>query len=397
MNRISFAHPAVRAAFCVFIIVLPILTAWNLAVAPVHPKLEIKIGPKLSGVTRPLPLNWTLSSLVDGSLQKAITERVTQALPIRPLLVRFNNELKFELFGELTLPGVIQAANGQLIEQLYFDEYCSRTEGLAETRASGVIPKLKDIQDYYRSRGAVFIYLITPSKVAHMPEYFVKGRSCPSTIAARTQFIPQYAAKLKQAGIDVLDLATFIHGLKGAYEIDLFPQGGSHWNDIGGARAATMIAEEINRQAGKVLAPPFSFTYTISGVTSGVDRELADLLNTLFPPMAYLTPKVKFQRSVSCATYPSRTLDAAFVGSSFSHLPAEILIRDNCLNALNTYFYLKTGRFGGEPYRRLQTDLPNEDLTRLRDAKIMILEENESFAGTAGYIDTLRQIVSTAR
>lgn len=397
MSRLSFSHPAIRAACCLFLIVLPLLTAWNLAVAPNHPKLQIKIGPGLAGVTRQLPLNWSLSSLVDGSLQKAVTERATEALPIRPLLVRFNNELKFELFGELTLPGVIHGTGGQLIEQLYFDEYCSRTENLAETHAGPVIPKLKEIQDYYRSRGAVFIYLISPSKVAHMPEHFLTGAPCPSTIPARTQFIPQYAKLLKQSGIDVLDLATFIHGLKGTYEVDLFPQGGSHWNDIGGARAATVIAEEINRQAGKNLAPPFTFTYTISGVTAGVDRELADLLNTFFPPMAYLTPKVKFQPSVSCANYPSRTLDVAFVGSSFSHLPAEILMRDNCLTALNTYFYLTLGRFGGEPYRKLQADLSDGDLARLRDAKILILEENESFVGTAGYIEKLRRIVSSAQ
>ncbi|CAN5126561.1 hypothetical protein BH10PSE10_BH10PSE10_09940 [soil metagenome] len=394
MNRLSFSHPAVRAAFCVFLVVLPVVTAWNLAVAPTQPKLEIKIGPKLSGVTRPLQLEWSPSSLIDGSLQKAITERITQALPIRPLLVRFNNELKFELFGELTLPGVIQAPGGQLIEQLYFDEYCSRTEDLATARAQAIIPKLRAIQDYYRSRGAVFVYLISPSKVAHMPERFLPGRTCPSTTAARKQFIPQYAELLRQAGIDVLDLATFIHGLKGTYDFDLFPQGGSHWNDVGGARAATLIAEEINRQAGRNLAPPFTFTYALSGVTAGVDRELADLLNTFFPPMAYLTPKVKFQPSVSCATYPSRTLDVAFVGSSFSHLPAEILMRDNCLSALNTYFYLSLGRFSGEPYQKLQSDLPAADLAHLRDAKVMLLEENESFAGTASYIERLRTILS---
>lgn len=394
MNRLSFNHPAVRAAFCVFLIALPLLTAWNLAVATLQPKLEIKIGPKLAGVTRPLPLEWSLSSLIDGSLQKAVTERVTQALPIRPLLVRFNNELKFELFGDLTLPGVIQAPGGQLIEQLYFDEYCGRTENLAETRAQTIIPKLKAIQDYYRSHGAVFLYLITPSKVAHMPERFLPGRVCPSTLAARTQFIPQYAELLRRAGIDVLDLATFIHGLKGTYDFDLFPQGGSHWNDVGGARAATLIADEINRQAGRTLVPPFTFTYALSGVTAGVDRELADLLNTFFPPMAYLTPKVKFQPSVSCATSPSQTLDVAFVGSSFSHLPAEILMRDNCLAELNTYFYLSLGRFGGEPYQKLQSDLSAADLVRLKDAKIMLLEENESFAGTASYIDRLRTILS---
>lgn len=394
MSRLSFSHPAIRAACCLLLVVLPLLTVRNLAVATNHPKLEIKIGPKLAGVTRQLPLNWSLSSLIDGSLQKAITERVTEALPIRPLLVRFNNEIRFELFGELTLPGVVRGAHGNLIEQFYLDDYCNRTEGMAETRARATIPKLKEVQDYYRSRGAVFVYLITPSKVAHLPEYFVKPETCPSTAAARTEFVPQYTNLLKQAGINVLDTATLIHSLRGKYEVELFPQGGTHWNDIGGAWAATAIAEEINRQAGQVVAPPFTFTYTISGVTSGVDRELADVINVLFPPTAYLTPKVKFQPSASCADHPSGKLNVAVVGSSFTHLPAEILARDNCLSALNVYFYLNLSRHGGQPYQRLQSNLTEKDLNALRDARIMILEENESFAGTHSYIDALRELLA---
>lgn len=394
MNRLSFSHPVVRAAFCVFLVLLPLLTAWNLAIAPDHPKLEIKIGPKLAGVTRPLPLNWSLSSLIDGSLQKAITERVTQALPIRPMLVRFNNELKFELFGELTLPGVVRGKNGHLIEQFYLDDYCNRTEGIVETRARATIPKLKEVQDYYRARGSVFIYLITPSKVAHLPEYFVDLQSCPSTLAARTGFVPRYVNLLRQAGIDVVDTATFIHSLKGKYEVELFPQGGTHWNDIGGAQAANLIVQEINRQAGKILVPPATFTYTISGVTHGVDRDLADLINVLFPPTAYLTPKVKFQPSASCANHPSSKLNVAVVGSSFTHLPAEILARDNCLSGLNTYFYLNLSRHGGQPYQRLQSNLTEKDLGALRDTNIMIVEENESFAGTHSYIETLRQLLA---
>lgn len=390
MSRLSFSHPAIRAACCLLLLALPVLTAWNLA----NPKSEIKLGPKLAGVTRPPVLNWSLPAMIDGSLQKAITSRITEALPIRPLLVRLNNELRFELFGDLTLPGVVRGAHGHLIEQLYLDEYCARTESLAEERARAIFPKLKEIQDYYRAHGAVFIYVITPSKVAHLPEYFVKPGACPSTSAARTEFIPKYASLLKQAGIPVVDTATFIHSLKGKYEIELFPQGGTHWNDIGGARAATLIAEEINRQAGRALAPPFTFTYTISGVTSGVDRELADLLNVFFPPLAYQTPKVTFQPSASCADHPSATLNVAVVGSSFTHLPAEILAHDNCLSALNTYFYFKLSRHGGLPYRRLQSDLTEKDLAPLRDAKVMILEENESFAGSGGYVEALRVLLA---
>jgi alginate O-acetyltransferase complex protein AlgJ len=395
MSRLSLSHPMVRAAFCVLLLALPLASAWNLAIAPSHPALAIRIGPKLGGVTRDAVVVLSWSSLRDGSFQKAVASRVADAMPVRPLLIRINNEIRFSLFGELTAPQVVRGANGQLIERSYLEEYCARTENQPAALAADIIPKLLDIQTYYRSRGSIFLYLITPSKAADLPEYFVDRVPCPSTPVARAQFVPRYVNLLQQAGIDVVDTASLIHSLKGRYEIELFPQGGVHWNDIGGARAVTAIVEAINRQAGRQLVPPFTFTYTLSGVTSGVDRDLADLLNVLFPPLAYLTPKVKFQPSATCTENPARLIDAAIVGSSFSHLPGQILIEDNCLSRLNVYYYMRLGRFGGSPYRELQRNLTDADLQRLRDAKIMIVEENESAVAKNRYLNALHEIVTT--
>jgi alginate O-acetyltransferase complex protein AlgJ len=374
MPRLSFSHPLTRAAFCLFLVALPLATAWNLAIAPVHPSLAIRIGPKLGGVTREAPVVLSWSSLRDGSFQKAVSSRVTEAMPVRPLLIRINNEIRFELFGELTAPQVVRGAKGQLIERSYLEEYCARTEGQGAALAADIIPKLKDIQNFYRARGGIFVYLVTPSKAAHLPEYFVDRVPCPSTPAARAELVPQYVGLLRQAGIDVVDTASLIHSLKGTYEVELFPQGGVHWNDIGGARAVTALVDDINRQAGRQLVPPFSFTYTLSGVSSGVDRDLVDLLNVFFP---------------------ARSIDAALVGSSFSHLPGQILIEDNCLAQLNVYYYMHLGRFGGAPYHELQRDLKEADVARLRDARIVILEENESFVARSGYVNELRKVVTT--
>jgi hypothetical protein len=390
----ALSHGIVRAAFCAFLLLLPLASAWNLVIAPSYPTLAIKIGPKLGGVTYDASVILSWSSLRDGSLQKAVSSRVTDAMPVRPLLIRINNEIRFELFGELTAPHVVRGANGHLIERSYLEEYCARTEGMGAKFAADVLPKLRDIQDYYRAHGGIFVYVVTPSKVAHLPEYFVDRVPCPSTPDARTHLVSEYIGMLKQGGINVVDTASLIHSLKGSYEVDLFPQGGVHWNDIGGARAVSAIVEEINRQAGHEIVPPFRFSYTLSGVTAGADRELVDLLNVFFPPLGYQTPKVQFSPSASCADHPARQLDVAMVGSSFSHLPARIMIEANCLSALQLYYYAKLGRFGGTPYRELQRNLSDADLNALRDVKVMILEENESFVARAGYVDQLRAVVS---
>src|ERR1700760_2242324 len=142
MNPLSFSHPLVRAAFCLFLLALPLASAWNLAVAPTHPSLAIRIGPKLGGVPRDAPVELSWSSLRDGSFQKAVASRVTDAMPVRPLLIRINNELRFSVFGELTAPQVVRGTKGQLIERSYLEEYCARTGDQAAKFAADIIPKL---------------------------------------------------------------------------------------------------------------------------------------------------------------------------------------------------------------------------------------------------------------
>jgi alginate O-acetyltransferase complex protein AlgJ len=389
MNRLALSRPVNRLIVGALLVLLPMVSAWNLMM----PNRQVQIGPTLGGVTNEMPVNFSWSSIRDGSFQKAVANRLTEAFALRPILIRINNEIRLELFGELTAPHVVRGAKGQLIERTYLDDYCTRTEGMGAELAAKNIPKLLDIQNYYRARGGFFVYLLSPSKAAHLPEYFVDRVPCPSTQAARSEFVGQYVSALKEAGINVLDTATLIHALKGQYDFDLFPQGGVHWNDVGGARVVSALVDEINRQAGREIVPSFTFTYTLSSA-AGAERELVDLLNVFFPPLAYLTPKVKYTTSASCADHPARLLDVAMVGSSFSHLPAAILIQHNCLSRLNTYYYARLGRFGGMPYHELQRNLVEADLLHLRDAKIMILEENEAFAARNGYVDILRGIVN---
>jgi alginate O-acetyltransferase complex protein AlgJ len=227
-----------------------------------------------------------------------------------------------------------------------------------------------------------------------LPEYFVDRVPCPSTADARAQLVPDYVGALKQSGINVVDTASLIHSVRGKYPFDLFPQGGVHWNDVGGALAVSAVVEEINRLAGREIVPPFKFTYALSSPAGGADRELVDLLNVFFPPLGYQTPKVSFQPSVPCGESLARQLDMAIVGSSFGHLPARIMVEANCLDQLQFYYYAFLGRFGGIPFHELQRNLTDVDFSRVRKAKVMILEENESFIDRASYVEPLRALVN---
>src|SRR5260370_39496603 len=91
---------------------------------------------------------------------------------------------------------------------------------------------------------------------------------------------------------------------------------------------------------------------------------------------------------------PAQQDEAAVVGSSLCHLLASSLVEDNCLAGLKFYYYARLGRFGGAPYRELQRNLGDADFARVRDAKIMIVEENESFVARTGYLNELRAVAN---
>lgn len=384
-----------RGWFVAFLLLLPLTTAWNLFIASSYPKLTIRAG-RLYGVTPRTTPEFSWAAFREGKLQRAVATRVGESLPIRPYLIRLNNQIAFSLFSELNVPGLLVGNQQQLIEIGYLREYCGRTDAMAETLANRMIPILLHIQAYYRSRGGNFLYVITPSKAADLPEYFTGKIDCSNAVASRTTMIPAYAERLRNAGIAVFDAATFTQRSKGSYPVDMFPRGGIHWNGIAVARASIEIVEAINRQTGQPTLRPFSFDYAVKDPPTGSDRDLADLINVIFPPTGYPTAKLTYQPIQSCETHPARLIDAAIVGDSFMNDPSELLTGAACLSRLKLYFYLLRGRYAGRPRTLEKEGLSDTDLLPLRDVKLLLLEENESSAGRSAYVDPLNRLLSQA-
>lgn len=354
---------------------VPALTLWNLGAADLAPKLVIKIGRQLSGVTDdPAPVTASLRTFADGALQKSAMQTVSEANPLRPPLIRLANQVRYKLFGAYGAPGVVAGEHGQLIEQAYVDEYCRRDLTVLEAKAHAWIPKLKALQDTFAARGHTLLYVITPSKMAHMPEAFLPRLPCASTLFDRTQYLPIYTRMLREAGVRFVDLATLTHGLRGRYEIDVFPEGGVHWNALGVAHAADAVLAEINRD--QAIAPRLKWGYAITDRPAGSDRELVDLINVLLPQARYATAKVTFDKN-ACADFPAARLDVAIVGGSFIHALARTLIVDGCLAGLRSYNYLYRGRRGGPNYAIDKDRLTAADISPLRDNDLVLLEENE--------------------
>lgn len=361
----------------IVLLALPAATAWNLFARSFAPKLEIRIGRQLRGVVEPPPpFQWSWQAFANGNNQRAISHEVTESIPLRRGFVRMNNQIRYRLFGQFGAPDVLRGEGGHLIEKGYLDEYCSRDLTAMEKPARAWASQLKELQDFLEKRGHVFIYLITPSKVAHFPEAFVNRFPCKNAERDRLGKVPVFVAMLKQAGVNVVDTATLTHSMKGKYAFGMFPEGGVHWNQLAVAYAANAIIDEINRQKKMRAVVPLQWRYEVTSNVRGEDRDLLDLLNILMPRPSYTVPKVTYT-SRTCGT--ESKLDVAVIGGSFIHVLSEALAKNACLHGLKSYNYLYHGLRGGPDYAVLRRQrMTPAYIAPIADADIVILEENES-------------------
>jgi hypothetical protein len=381
----------VRARLIGFLLLVPLTCAWNLGVTLLHRGPFIIVPPRLSGFTVPLPLTWSAQAVISGEFQKALAARAAELIPLRSVLIRLNNQIMFTVFDKVSVNTVLVGAHGQLIEPRYVEDYCTRTDSATQSYADQMVPLLKDIQAYYRSRGAVFVYVITPSKAVQMPEDFVQLMPCPSTESVRQHSTAEYVQRLREAGIAMADAASPVHEAKTQFPIPLFPQGGIHWNSLGSAIGTRAVIAAINQQMPEDPIPTIRLDYVMSNGLDQEDRDLAELIDVLFPPESYSVPVLNL--NTTCATSGMHRTPLSIVGGSFMHKVANLLGRGGCVADVQLYFYLRVGVFGGTPYHLLRGELDPSDLTRLRDAKILVLEENESNIGRSEYPAAFRQVL----
>jgi hypothetical protein len=249
------------------------------------------------------------------------------------------------------------------------------------------------MQDFYQSHGRQFIYFTTPSKIAHLPEKFMEYVKCSTAERDRREYLPLYRQMLADAGIRTADGASLTHSLKGRYEVDLFPIGGVHWNQLGMAHAANAILDEINRGAGRPIAPRLSWTYEITDRPTGTDTDLIDIVNVLFARPRYPVPSLTFANSKPCHEWPASGLKIALIGGSFVHGVGRILISNGCLLGLRGYSYLVGTVRGGPNYGRMRKNTTPEEIALLRDVDVVILEENEATLPAAKHTSDFYRIV----
>ena len=338
---------------------------------------RMKLMPPLAGVTDPPKPRFSLDGLLNGSFQAAYAQTVGTEMPLYAAAVRLRNQVQYTLFGAAAVPGMVVGRGPILFENAYADEYCGRSLASWHARSDSWAAQIREMQAIQERRGKAFLYVLTPSKVSQYPDILPAGYGCPASAADRAGVVPAWLATLRGLGVHVADTTAAMTAAHGAYPFRMYPPGGAHWNAVGAALSMQAVMAELHRLVPQGGFEPFAFQWHMVRHATGLDIDLARLLNLIWQFPARAVPAVDIQPGPAPTPCPGTRV--VIVGGSFSHALLEHLLLATCNPPAVEYEYWRTYTLTwSRQGPKLIFGVDEAQRTRdLLAADVLVYEENE--------------------
>jgi alginate O-acetyltransferase complex protein AlgJ len=362
-------------------LVAGVLLIINLLISALPHHRPMKLFPQLHGVVQAesaVPADW--KNVVTGRFQAGYAHRVASQEPFYSAAVRLRNQIEYTMLGESPVSSIVFGQRGELLESSYIADYCTRNMAAFMRTAPVWAAEIRQMQDAAAAGGQMFLYLITPSKVAQYPSFLPAAAPCLSSVADRTGIVPAWVALVRADGVNVLDTTALLFAAREKYPFAMFPRGGTHWNGVASALAAQALTANLDAHLKGRPIPDFTFTYHLAPPNlNGTDADLAELLNLFDTPDDYLVPALTSDQPLAgtCQKLNIVMVGGSFLGGiaqSFSNLP--------CAPRIAAYWYWSAYRnIWVHDHATFTPVLPAQRDTDLRMANVIIYEENEQLLG----------------
>ena len=367
---------------------------WNTTVGEAVPELRFRTKMTIAGIVQDAAPVLSLHAMLTGTYQHWISSSIGKLSPIFKPAIVWKNQIYFTLLGTAGSTRIVVGRQQELLEISYLDEYCRRNLATLRTQGEDWAARIRLMQDILEARGKVFLYIITPSKVAQNPQYIPDGYACPAPAKDREEKLKIYGEILTRHGVRFVDTASDLAAAREQYGISMFPRGGIHWNSLAAALGTQQVIAAVNAQRDVPLLATLSFTWQTSYNPQGIDRDLLDIMNLRHPDTHYPVTELAYQS----APPPGgcRTTTITEVGGSFLGYLNNTLEQLACPPKISHWFYWDEKRFhytGG----RLDELPMDADAHRrsLLDADVILFEENEAWGPGSKHGELLMQAVAT--
>ena len=367
---------------------------WNGGVGAMVRGAPVRVPLPPGYVSEP-PTPLSAANLASGAWQHYAANHVRSLTRMYRDATRWKYQIYYSALGMAGTPDITVGRGGELLAHDYITDYCRFDPVAMEARALPWAERLRALQDFFRARGQMFIYVVTPSKVAIHPEYLPASYPCPGR-AYDGRKMEIYHPALQKAGVAFIDGPAIVRRALPDAPFDLFPRGGIHWNQLGAALAARAFIAEMDAQGAGL--PQLDFDVAISHHPQDIDRDLLDLLdlNLSYEYGSYPVPVLTFHSQVDGACATRHIVE---VTGSFIFEIDNTLRQLACAPDMRVYFYWNREAYhtgpiesrGGWKTHDADPSKRREDI--LSWADVIVLEENEEMLPESEHARALMAMV----
>jgi alginate O-acetyltransferase complex protein AlgJ len=332
----------------------------------------------------------TIGGLSDGSFQRGLAKRLGPSIPFFADAVRLHNQVLYSAFGLSASPHIIIGREKFLHNPTYTMAYCRRDIERSAEEFEKWARMLREIQDKVEARGQTFLYILTPSKIEHLPDTIPLGFPCPS--ADRRRFLAEGLRRLDEHGVNYTDATADIDAIRPIYGYEPFPAGGIHWTELAAYPPTLEIIRRINATKGKTVIAPYRIAVGPAPRPSPTDRDYTELLNLFWEPKLGNTAKISVAAPAPASRCPEAVSTIAVGGSFFTALGTNLSLAP-CPPKLSqlSYFVIDTRHF----IKGKMTFDKAPDYGLLSSADVVLVEENAGIFLKTKHIAALHKYLHT--
>ena len=205
----------------------------------------LKPLPLKGAIIDPIAAGLTYSNWWSGMYQDSMAEYAKGKTGVRPDLVRFINQIDYDLFKKVRASSVIVGRNGYLYEGDYISEYCGRSI-LTYEQWQKKLYKLRRVQDTLAFLGIHFVAIQAGSKASFYPEYFPDELRCDQRPVNDHDQLNRIADSM---GINYIDFNSWFVSMKDKVEGNFFTKQGIHWTKYSATMAADSFIKYLHYKA----------------------------------------------------------------------------------------------------------------------------------------------------
>jgi hypothetical protein len=331
----------------------------------------------------------TAASLARGEFQSRLAQAVGPSIPFYPDLVRAFNDVQYRM-GLSSNRAILIGADGYLHSTRYAGAYCNREVAHPEAELRDWAKTIAELQHLVEARGQIFVYILTPGKLEHIPQTL--PRSYPCSWAPKRPFAAIVLEHLARAGVNYVDGTAHVAETQGLYGYEPFPKNGIHWTDLASHAALNDMIETMNRLSGRQIAAEYDIL-AVPAAASNEENDFAILLNLSDLPPANPVGAAKpvYTARRGCP----KAASIAVVGGSFFTSLGRGLMRSPCRPQVVQYTYLIAEQRNYDPNTPVGFTRSQIDYSSLASADVVILEENIGIVTKARHVAAFRDYLKT--